>query len=146
MMVAPSQREPRNGVSVVLRDRRILNSRLLEVLTRAGHTDAIVIADSGLPIPRNVELVDLSVCCGLPSMLDVLACVRVALVIESAAVAHEMREQPVYEQFIAEMNGTPTEELSHEEFKRRTTSALAIVRTGECTPYANVLLIAGVSF
>ena len=37
-------------------------------------------------------------------------------------------------------------EVPHEEFKRLTRSSEAIVRTGECTPYANVILKSGVAF
>jgi D-ribose pyranase len=36
--------------------------------------------------------------------------------------------------------------IPHEEFKARTAAARAVVRTGEFTPYANVILIAGVTF
>ena len=41
--------------------------------------------------------------------------------------------------------GSP-QTVSHEEFKRRSATARAVVRTGECTPYANIMLIAGVAF
>jgi D-ribose pyranase len=40
----------------------------------------------------------------------------------------------------------PIEVVSHESFKARTSDAKAVVRTGEFTPYANVILIAGVVF
>ena len=36
--------------------------------------------------------------------------------------------------------------VSHDEFKKLTRSSEAIVRTGECTPYANVILKSGVVF
>ena len=36
--------------------------------------------------------------------------------------------------------------VSHEDFKRLTQQARVMVRTGECTPYANVILVAGVTF
>ena len=36
--------------------------------------------------------------------------------------------------------------VSHDEFKRLTQQARVMVRTGECTPYANVILVAGVTF
>ena len=36
--------------------------------------------------------------------------------------------------------------VSHEELKRLSASAKAVVRTGECTPYANIMLVAGVTF
>jgi D-ribose pyranase len=45
----------------------------------------------------------------------------------------------------AQLVVTP-ELVAHEELKRLTASARAVVRTGECTPYANIVLIAGVTF
>ena len=38
------------------------------------------------------------------------------------------------------------EYVSHEQFKEHTKKAKAIIRTGEATPYANVILHAGVIF
>jgi D-ribose pyranase len=40
----------------------------------------------------------------------------------------------------------PVEFVSHSDFKARTASARAIVRTGEFAPYANVILVSGVVF
>ena len=40
----------------------------------------------------------------------------------------------------------PISHIPHKDFKRRTFEAKAIVRTGEFTPYANVILISGVVF
>jgi D-ribose pyranase len=42
--------------------------------------------------------------------------------------------------------GVPITACPHEEFKQRTARARAVVRTGECTPYHNVILQAGVVF
>jgi D-ribose pyranase len=36
--------------------------------------------------------------------------------------------------------------LSHEQFKVLSRHARAIVRTGECQPYCNIILVAGVTF
>jgi D-ribose pyranase len=36
--------------------------------------------------------------------------------------------------------------VSHEEFKARLSKARGVIRTGETTPYANLGLIAGVTF
>ncbi|WP_448594407.1 RbsD/FucU domain-containing protein, partial [Thermoflexus hugenholtzii] len=38
------------------------------------------------------------------------------------------------------------EPVPHETFKAMTGRARAVVRTGECTPYANVILVSGVIF
>ena len=45
-----------------------------------------------------------------------------------------------------QLQGTPVSTLSHEDFKALTRGARAIVRSGEFSPYANVILRAGVVF
>jgi len=40
----------------------------------------------------------------------------------------------------------PIEFVTHSELKTRTASARAVVRTGEFSPYANVILVSGVVF
>jgi D-ribose pyranase len=68
----------------MLRHELILNPRLLALLAGAGHGDIIVVADSGLPIPNMVEVVDLSLTCGVPSFLQVLDAVQQTLVLDRA--------------------------------------------------------------
>jgi D-ribose pyranase len=130
----------------MLRHELILDPRLLALLAGAGHGDIIVVADSGLPIPNMVEVVDLSLTCGVPSFLQVLNAVQQTLVLDRAFMARETRVQPLYAELSTRLNGIAVDEMSHEEFKCRLPSARAIVRTGECTPYANLGLVAGVAF
>ncbi len=124
----------------------ILNPRLLAVLAGAGHADLVVVADAGLAVPRGVEVVDLSLVPGIPSLLQVLDAVLAVLKVESALLAVEMRGQPIYDQVGARLRGLDVVEVPHEQFKRNVAEARAIVRSGECTPYANVGLVAGVTF
>jgi D-ribose pyranase len=42
--------------------------------------------------------------------------------------------------------GVPVDAVPHEEFKALTRDTRAVVRTGECTPYANAILRSGVIF
>jgi D-ribose pyranase len=130
----------------MLRQGGLLNGRLLEVLARAGHTDVIVIADAGLPVPVQVELIDLSLRRGIPSLLEVFDAISDALIYEKAILAEEANGSPVLDELRARLDGTPVEHVPHESFKEITAHALAVVRTGEFTSYANVALVAGVSF
>lgn len=125
-----------------------MNRDLAAVLAGMGHTDSLCIADAGLPIPRGVPVVDLALVCGVPPFLHVLSAVLAELVVEHATVALEMRtaNPTVYRALREALGPVPVEEVPHGEFKTRTASARAVVRTGECTPYANVLLRSGVSF
>jgi D-ribose pyranase len=130
----------------VLKRVHLLNPRLLALLAGAGHTDLIVIADAGLPIPPGVELIDLSVVPGNPSFLQVFDAVRQQLVYERAILARETRDQPLFSALASRLEGIPVDELTHDDFTQRTQTARGIIRTGECTPYANVALLAGVPF
>ena len=129
----------------MLKQISVLNPRLLALLAGAGHMDLIVIADAGLPIPPGVELIDLSLVSGVPSFLQVFDAVR-GLHVQQAILAQELRDQPLFSALPSRLEGVPLEEVSHESFKLRTVQALGIIRTGECTPYANIGLVAGVAF
>jgi len=126
----------------------ILNAELARVIALMGHTDLLVIADSGLPIPPAVPRVDLALVVGVPTFLQVLAAVLAELQVESATVAEEMRQRsPALYQAVRQALGTiPVTQVSHESFKAMLPQARAVVRTGEQTPYANIILHSGVTF
>lgn len=119
--------------------------RLLSLLAAAGHGDLVVIADAGLPVPPGVEVIDLVWRRGEPRLLPVLDAVLGDLVVERAGMAAELRD-PVIRQGLADLLGGPPTTMSHDDFKRLTGTARVVVRTGEVTPYANVVLHAGVPF
>ncbi|MEC5273481.1 D-ribose pyranase [Caldifermentibacillus hisashii] len=124
----------------------ILNSEITKVLADLGHTDTIVIADCGLPIPPSVKKVDLALAFGNPSFLDILNLLKDEMVIEKVTIATEMEEKNkmLYKEITESFPAI--EKVSHEEFKEKTKQAMAIIRTGEATPYANIILHAGVLF
>ena len=127
---------------------RLLNPRLLEAVATTGHTDMLVIGDCGLPLPKGVEVIDLSITAGLPRFMDVLKAIDTEFVVESAVVASEIEEKnpSVWCEIQDEMQGKPIHFVSHEELKRMSQSARYIIRTGETSPYANIVLIGGVNF
>lgn len=127
----------------------ILNSEICKVLADLGHTDMIVIADCGLPIPEGVKKIDLALKIGTPGFIEVVKLLTEYMQIEKATIASEIhgRNQPTYEALEQVLEPRIVwEELSHIEFKLLTHKARAIIRTGEATPYANVILHAGVIF
>lgn len=125
-----------------------LNSEITAVLARLGHTDTIVIADCGLPIPDGVKRIDLALKQGMPSFLETLEVVLADMQIESAVLASEItaHNPVVKEQTLSLLNETEVTYVAHEQFKALTQQAKAIIRTGEATPYANIILQAGVIF
>ena len=126
----------------------ILNHELVEVIATLGHTDTLVIADAGLPIPAEVRRIDLAVVGGVPRFMEVLRAVLDEMQVEHAIVAGEMsiRSTHLRGELASALGSIPVGEVSHEEFKQLTRQARAIVRTGEFTPYANIILYSGVMF
>jgi D-ribose pyranase len=120
--------------------------RLMQLIAAMGHTETIVIADAGLPVPPGVEAIDLVWSRGEPRMLPVLRAVLTELVVEQAVIANEARDPLLLAGIERELEGVDVRRVDHEELKRRCGAARAVVRTGEDTPYANVLLRAGVPF
>lgn len=124
----------------------ILNSHISKVLTDLGHTDMIVIADCGLPIPAGVERIDLALELGTPSFVDVVRIVADDMAVEQVTLASEIKDaNPVALEAVTKLD-VPQDYVSHEAFKELTKQAKVIIRTGEATPYANVILHAGVIF
>ncbi|MCU5704002.1 D-ribose pyranase [Bacillus wiedmannii] len=126
----------------------VLNSEIASVLASLGHTDTIVIADCGLPIPDGVKRIDLAVEIGKPSFLDVLQVVADDMAIEKVTLAEEVinNNAEVNKEIELKLIEPAFEYVLHEQFKEHTKKAKAIIRTGEATPYANVILHAGVIF
>lgn len=126
----------------------ILNQPLSAVIAGLGHLDQLVVADAGLPIPVGPERIDLALKEGLPGFVETLKVILEEVQVESAVVAEEMvsTNPQVYKQLAYILGDIPIKTIPHVEFKQRTGEARAVVRTGEFTPYANVILIAGVVF
>lgn len=131
---------------------RLLNSELSYEIAKIGHTAHLTVCDAGLPIPQSVKRIDLAVEAGLPSFIDVLKPILSEMQVEEIILAKEIKEKnmPMYEAIMEafkefEMNPKITE-VSHEDFKKITHESEVIVRTGECSPYANIILKSGVVF
>lgn len=131
-----------------MKRRGILNAQLSALVASLGHTDTIAIGDCGLPIPEHVETVDLAVVQGVPSFADVLTAVAGELVVQHVTVAFETeRKNPDAWGLIEQtFENADREAVDHEELKSRLSGVRAVIRTGEATPYANVILECGVAF
>ena len=124
----------------------LLNAELSHAIATLGHGDMLVIGDVGLPIPTGPRRIDLALTPGIPAVADVLRVVLTELQVEKAVIATEAVERA--QDRLPDWCQLPVapQTVSHEEFKRLTERARVVVRTGECTPYANVILVAGVTF
>ena len=128
----------------------ILNSEISRVLSYMGHTDCICVGDCGLPIPDEVERIDLALAFGEPTFMRTLEVVAKDMKIEKIVLANEIKDQnPAVLQAIEELfagQNVETEFVSHGELKEQTRDCKAVIRTGEITPYANIILQAGCIF
>lgn len=128
----------------------ILNSDISRVLSYMGHTDCICIGDCGLPIPDETERIDLAVKFGVPTFMDVLKEVGNDMKIEKIVLAEEIKEHNP--QVLAEITeyfkgqDVEVEYVSHIGLKQMTRECKAVIRTGETTPYANIILQSGCIF
>lgn len=128
----------------------VLHAELSRQLALLGHTDRVVIGDSGLPLPRDLPVVDLALVPGMIPFQVVLDAVLGEIEVQAHVVAAEAFEQAVDTAGLwlgarADRMGTLTR-VSHEEFKQQIAGAAFAIRTGEQTPYANVILECGVPF
>lgn len=126
----------------------ILNSEISKVLADLGHTDQIMIGDCGLPIPQGVKKIDLALKLGEPKFIDVLGVVLKEMQVEKYMLANEVKEnnREQLKDIQTNMEDIEVEWLSHEELKQQSQHVKAIIRTGEATPYSNIILQSGVIF
>ena len=126
-----------------MRKHGILNAQLAGLLARLGHTDTVVVADCGLPVPTGVPVVDLALVFGVPRFDDVFNALLAELEIEGVTVA-DQAPQAVHDLIPEEVEMIA--EIDHEDLKEMVAGAAFVVRTGETTPYANAILHCGVPF
>jgi D-ribose pyranase len=121
----------------------ILNPHVNDLLSRIRHTNTLVIADRGFPFWPQIETVDLSLVDDVPTVLQVLQAIRTNFVIGKAWMAKEfLREnnQRTRTRFIAALKGVSLKFEPHVDFKKRVPLAIGLIRTGDTTQYANVIL------
>ncbi|MEZ9927341.1 D-ribose pyranase [Vibrio breoganii] len=134
----------------------LINSEISYLVSTLGHTDEITICDAGLPIPDETQRIDLALTHGVPSFIETVKVILSESQVEGVVLAEEFKvvSPSLHDAFLSEIeaeqercgkNITITY-ISHEAFKDQTRQSRAVVRTGECTPYANVIFQAGVVF
>lgn len=124
----------------------IINADISRVLSYMGHTDTLAVGDCGLPIPEETERIDLALKLGVPSFMEVLEEVVKEMKVEKVVLAEEIREKNprIHEEILALVHGMDTAcevaYVPHAGLKAQTKTCKAVIRTGETTPYANIIL------
>jgi len=121
----------------------ILNPQINSLISRVRHTNALVIADRGFPFWPLIETVDISLVDDLPTVLQVLAALRSNFVIGKAWMAQEfLQHNPARTRaaFAKTLAGIDLKHEPHVDFKKRVPGAIGLIRTGDTTQYANIIL------
>lgn len=127
----------------------VYHGEVSKVIAELEHFDTILIGDAGMPCQPGVKLIDLAVCAGVPSFFNVLKAILGELKVQRAFISSEMAAaSPAAYRRLIDVCGEefPIEAIAHDELKRQSGTAKAHIRTGECTPYCNILLEGGVTF
>lgn len=134
----------------------VLNADISAVISRLGHTDTLVVCDAGLPVPRSSTRIDMALTQGVPSFMQVLEVVTTEMQVEAAVIAEEIKTHNpqlhatllTHLEQLQQHQGNTIEirYTSHEQFKKQTADSQAVIRSGECSPFANIILCAGVTF
>ena len=127
-----------------MKKRGILNAELAGALARLGHTDVVLLADCGMPIPRGVPVIDLALVHGIPRFEQVLDALLDEMVFQACVAAEEAKTAPAGVLLAERFD--EIEFISHAELKNFSATAKLFIRTGEATPFANAALVCGVSF
>ncbi len=127
---------------------RLLNSKVAEVIAKMGHTDQLAIGDCGLPIPDETQRIDLALEKDTPAFLNTLDVVLTELEVEAVIIANETKviSNTLLQAIKERIQDTPIIYVTHEQLKDELKSCKAVIRTGEQTPYANIILKSGVVF
>lgn len=125
----------------------LLNSEISKIVAECGHKDLLVIADSGLPVPENTKRIDIALSPGVPSFLETLKAVLSELGVEKAYIAKEMidKNNELYLE-ITKILQDKIIIVDHEKLKEMSKVSKAVIRTGEFTSFANIILQSGVEF
>lgn len=131
-----------------MKKRGILNAQLSGLIAALGHMDTFMIGDAGMPIPKGIPIVDLALCGGVPTFIQTMDAVLEEAEVEHYTLAEEIVEKnPELLAYIKEkLPGIEYDMIPHTELKKMSENVRFAIRTGEFTPYPNIILRAGVAF
>lgn len=127
----------------------ILNPHINALLASIGHTDMIQIVDAGYPIPSGIPRIDITLTKNSPHFLETLRVVLREIVVEKIILASEMESvnYDMYKKVLGLFpDGFPVEKVPHAQFKELGNNIKGVIRTGEFSPYCNIIIVAGVAF
>lgn len=127
---------------------KVINSDISRVIATMGHFDTLAIGDAGMPVPSETEKIDLAVEKDIPSFLAVLDNVLNELEVQKIYLADEIKDKnpKMLKEIEKRFPDTSIEFIPHSQMKNDLKAAKVFIRTGEMTPFSNVILESGVVF
>ena len=126
----------------------ILNSEVASVVAGMGHMDWLSIGDAGMPVPMGTKKIDLCVDKELPTFMQILENVLKEMKVQKIYLADEIKDQnpEQLENIKQALRDVEIEFMPHTDLKKNLAKTHAFIRTGEMTPYSNIILESGVTF
>ncbi len=128
----------------------ILHPGICELLAASGHTDYVTICDRGFPVPEGPTRIDLVLVDGIPTVLDVLRAIAAEWAMDRVIITNEMTEaSPQHAEAIRtllselKLGDVRIETVPHLELKHLSRSARGTIRTGDTTPWGNIIIVSG---
>ncbi len=121
----------------------IINPHVLDLLAKIRHTNTLVIADAAFPYWPQIETVDISLTRGIPTVLDLLDLLTPVFQIGHIWQAEEFlshNSPEVIARFARSFGSIPLTREAHLEFKKRVPHAIGLIRSGDATPYGNIIV------
>jgi len=124
----------------------ILNRGIAKMISEQGHGDLLMVVDAGFAIPKGLEVVDISLSENTPMVLEVLGELKKFYSVEKMILAQQTKDtNPTFASKVSKVWGEDmdVEVIEHAELKKKANEVKAVIRTGDFTAYANVILISG---
>ncbi|MBM3833008.1 MAG: D-ribose pyranase [Verrucomicrobia bacterium] len=122
----------------------IINPHVSSLVCRVRHTNTLVIADAAFPFWPQIETVDLSLLKGVPTIVQVLDVLLPNWKCGEVFMAEEFKthnDRKYQAAFKRAVRGVKMTFEPHIEFKKRVPHAIGLIRTGDTTPYGNMILV-----
>ncbi len=124
----------------------LLNRELARFISQQGHNDMLMVVDAGFAIPKGLDVVDLSLAINEPTVPRVLAVLKDYFSVEKLILARETKDvsPSLYKIMISSFEENLNVELiEHLALKEKSKQVKLVIRTGDFTAYANIILVSG---
>lgn len=124
----------------------ILNRTIAKIISEQGHQDLLMVVDAGFAIPKEVEVVDISMAKNKPMVLEFLTELKKFYSVEKLLMANQTKKvSPSLFNSISRSFGDKVEieTIDHMELKEMAKTVKAIIRTGDFTAFSNVIIVSG---